>query len=171
MDVPCMRSILGLLSNHYVERLSAMYFFNPPRIFFGLWSASKHLVHEVTRQKIKMIDPTDLADLQACVPPEVLPVQYGGAAPLRPIDQACRHFGLPPFDGREVDEAAAPAAPRDGAASPCSASASASDFEPVDARLVVADGEELDRKGAPAAADEFASPLASPLASPRAVAA
>lgn len=169
MDVPCMKSILGLLSTHYVERLSAMYFFNPPRIFFGLWNASKHLVHEVTRQKIKMIDPSDLADLQACVPPEVLPVKYGGAAPLRPIAEACRHFLLPPFDGRVPVEApigaplpgseAAEAGAEAGAAA---SSSSASDGEPVDARLVVADAE--DGAGAKAASEQFVSPLASPRA-------
>lgn len=47
MDVAGMRSVLGLLSTHYVERLAALYFYDPPRVFFGLWNASKHLVPEV----------------------------------------------------------------------------------------------------------------------------
>lgn len=49
MDVPCMKTILGLLSTHYVERLSTFYFYNPPRVFWGLWTASKHLLPEVGR--------------------------------------------------------------------------------------------------------------------------
>jgi hypothetical protein len=47
MDVAGMKTILGLLSVHYVERLSAFYFYNPPRVFWGLWGASKHLLPEV----------------------------------------------------------------------------------------------------------------------------
>ncbi|KIY98962.1 hypothetical protein MNEG_9003, partial [Monoraphidium neglectum] len=126
MDVAGMKTILGLLSVHYVERLSAFYFYNPPRVFWGLWGASKHLLPEVggrrggwgvaarggevTRNKIKVIDPADLAELQAAVPEDVLPVEYGGKAELRPVDAAIRHFGLPPHDapaGAAADAAAA----------------------------------------------------------------
>lgn len=32
-------------------------------------------------------------------------MDYGGLAELRPVEQACRHFKLPPFDGRETEEA------------------------------------------------------------------
>jgi len=132
MDVAGMRSILGLLSTHYVERLSALYFYDPPRIFFGLWNASKHLVPEVTRNKIKMIDPSDLAELQACVPADVLPTDFGGAAVLRPIAEACRHFKLPPFDGRLA---------RAGS------DVEGSEAEGVDARLVVGEEEGAGKEG------------------------
>ena len=42
-----MKTIIGLLSTHYVERLAAFYFFDPPRVFWGLWAASKGLLPEV----------------------------------------------------------------------------------------------------------------------------
>ncbi|KAI8463544.1 MAG: CRAL-TRIO domain-containing protein [Monoraphidium minutum] len=102
MDVAGMKTILGLLSTHYVERLSSFYFYNPPTIFWGLWAASKHLLPEVTRQKIHMIDPKDLHELREGIPSDVLPKEYGGEAELRPIEQAARHFRLPPYDGRDL---------------------------------------------------------------------
>ncbi|KAI8463513.1 MAG: CRAL-TRIO domain-containing protein [Monoraphidium minutum] len=97
LDASTMSALLGMLGVHYVERLSAMYLYNPPGVFWALWNASKALLPEVTRNKIKVIDPKDLSELRACVPPDVLPKEYGGDAELRPIDAACRHFRLPPF--------------------------------------------------------------------------
>jgi hypothetical protein len=47
MDASAMKGVLAVLAAHYVERLAALYFFDPPRIFHALWNASKHLVHEV----------------------------------------------------------------------------------------------------------------------------
>jgi len=47
MDAAVMNNILGVLSTHYVERLSVLYFYNPPSLFWGLWNASKHLLPEV----------------------------------------------------------------------------------------------------------------------------
>jgi hypothetical protein len=61
----------GLLGQHYVERLDALYFYNPPSVFWGLWNSLKGLMPEVTRNKIKVIDPSDLQQLQDAVPPEV----------------------------------------------------------------------------------------------------
>jgi hypothetical protein len=61
----------GLLNQHYVETLSVMYFYNPPLVFWGIWNTFKGLIPPVTREKIKMIDPKDLAQLTADFPPEV----------------------------------------------------------------------------------------------------
>lgn len=46
-------------------------FYNPPSVFWGLWNSLKSLLPEVTRNKIKVIDPSDLQELQEVVPPEV----------------------------------------------------------------------------------------------------
>eukprot|EP00775_Hariotina_reticulata_P003639 gene3639-3900_t len=97
LDVPCMRMILGLLNQHYVETLSVMYFYNPPLVFWGIWNTFKGLIPPVTREKIKMIDPADLAQLQADFPPEVLPKEYGGAAELLLVNDAIRKLKLPPY--------------------------------------------------------------------------
>lgn len=66
----------GLLGQHYVERLDAMYFYNPPSVFWGLWNSLKGLLPEVTRSKIKVIDPSDLQELQEAVPAEVRGVRH-----------------------------------------------------------------------------------------------
>lgn len=103
MDVACMRMILTMLGQHYVERLSAMYFYNPPLVFWGLWNSMKGLLPEVTRNKIKVIDPSDLRELRELVPDHVLPKEYGGQADLLPIDQAVRRFKLYPYLDGERD--------------------------------------------------------------------
>ena len=99
LDAAVMRNILGILSAHYVERLSVMYFYNAPAVFFAIWNASKGLLPEVTRNKIKMISPSDTSELRAWLPDDVLPAEYGGQGELLPIAAACRRFRLPPFDG------------------------------------------------------------------------
>lgn len=92
----------------------------------------------MTREKIKMIHPSDTSELHAWMPAETLPKEYGGKGELLPIATACRRFGLPPFDGR-ADASAPPPAP--GAASD------------ADARLVVEDeAEGKEGLEAPAAA-------------------
>jgi hypothetical protein len=48
-----------------------LYFYNPPSVFWGLWNSLKGLLPEVTRSKIKVIDPSDLQQLQEAVPVEV----------------------------------------------------------------------------------------------------
>jgi hypothetical protein len=47
MDAAVMGKILGILGTHYVERLSVLYFYNPPALFWGLWNSTKHLLPEV----------------------------------------------------------------------------------------------------------------------------
>jgi hypothetical protein len=71
LDVAVMGVVLRMLGEHYVERLSAMWFYNPPMVFWGLWNSMKGLLPEVTRNKIKVIDPSDISELKALVPPEV----------------------------------------------------------------------------------------------------
>lgn len=57
MDAAVMQQILGLLSTHYVERLSVMYFYNPPALFWGLWEASKPLLPKVVRRGTRTAPP------------------------------------------------------------------------------------------------------------------
>jgi len=61
----------GLLGEHYVERLDTLFFYNPPSVFWGLWNTLKAVLPEVTRNKIKVIDPSDIAELLEAVPAEV----------------------------------------------------------------------------------------------------
>ncbi len=48
------RTLLVLLGEHYVERLGAMIFYNPPYIFSSAFSTLSPLLPEPTRQKIKV---------------------------------------------------------------------------------------------------------------------
>ncbi|GFH29660.1 CRAL-TRIO domain-containing protein [Haematococcus lacustris] len=82
MDVQAIKTLLTLLGEHYVERLGALIFWNPPLIFWGVWNSLSPLLPEVTRAKIFVIDPSKTASLVELVGAEVLPTEYGGCAEL-----------------------------------------------------------------------------------------
>ncbi len=71
MDIPTIKEVFRMLNIHYVERMGAMYFYNPPYLFWGLWNSLKGLLPEVTRSKIMVIDPAKPQELLDAVPPEV----------------------------------------------------------------------------------------------------
>lgn len=48
-----------------------MYFYNPPYIFWGAWNTLSPLLPEPTRNKIKVIDPSQNSELLEAVDPEV----------------------------------------------------------------------------------------------------
>lgn len=87
LDVTAMKAIFSLLGRHYVERLGAMYFYNPPYIFWGAWNTLSGLLPPVTRSKIHVVDPSQQDMLTSIIPSDVLPSEYGGAAPLKTIEQ------------------------------------------------------------------------------------
>jgi len=82
MDIQAIKTLFALLGEHYVERLGAMYFYNPPYIFWGAWNTLSPLLPEPTRNKIKVIDPSQNSELLELVDPDILPKEYGGNAPL-----------------------------------------------------------------------------------------
>lgn len=83
MDIQAIKTLFQLLGEHYVERLGAMYFYNPPYIFWGAWNTLSPLLPEPTRQKIKVLDASQgAAELLEVVDADVLPKEYGGNAPL-----------------------------------------------------------------------------------------
>ena len=59
------------LTSHYVEVLDVMIMYNPPLVFWGLWNSFKVLLPEATRNKVIMVDPADIRQLQDIVPQEV----------------------------------------------------------------------------------------------------
>ncbi len=59
-----------------------MFFWNPPSIFWGAWNTLSPLLPEVTRAKIKVIDPSEAMELTSLVDPNVLPIEYGGQGKL-----------------------------------------------------------------------------------------
>eukprot|EP00199_Chlamydomonas_sp_CCMP681_P007094 CAMPEP_0119106252 /NCGR_PEP_ID=MMETSP1180-20130426/3997_1 /TAXON_ID=3052 ORGANISM="Chlamydomonas cf sp, Strain CCMP681" /NCGR_SAMPLE_ID=MMETSP1180 /ASSEMBLY_ACC=CAM_ASM_000741 /LENGTH=268 /DNA_ID=CAMNT_0007091539 /DNA_START=84 /DNA_END=890 /DNA_ORIENTATION=+ len=83
MDIAAIKTLFQLLGEHYVERLGAMYFWNPSYLFWGAWNTLSPLLPEPTRNKIKVIDPaTQAHQLHELIDPSVLPVEYGGQAAL-----------------------------------------------------------------------------------------
>lgn len=72
--------------------------------------------------------------------PQVLPVEYGGQAEMLPIDKARRHFKLPPFDGRKLEEVAVSSGEADQ--SPLSPADSDDDLLEADLNLLVVDDDE-----------------------------
>lgn len=70
-------------------------------------------------------------------------MDFGGAAPLRPLAEAIRHFQLPPYDGR-----------------PLSASSGDLEGSEVDARLVLGEDECSGKAEAAAAASREVEPVA-----------
>ena len=87
-----MKTILGLLSTHYVERLSTFYFYNPPRVFWGLWTASKHLLPEVrgpSENSLCSSGDGPAAALPACKCGLVPRVSSDSARPAHPTASSC----------------------------------------------------------------------------------
>eukprot|EP00878_Enallax_costatus_P011744 GHUV01012260.1.p1 GENE.GHUV01012260.1~~GHUV01012260.1.p1 ORF type:complete len:378 (+),score=86.82 GHUV01012260.1:214-1347(+) len=97
LDFAGLRLVLDTLTSHYVEVLDVMIMYNPPLVFWGLWNSFKVLLPEATRNKVIMVDPADIKQLQDIVPQEVLPVKYGGQAKPLYVDEAVRAFKLPPY--------------------------------------------------------------------------
>eukprot|EP00878_Enallax_costatus_P012102 GHUV01012635.1.p1 GENE.GHUV01012635.1~~GHUV01012635.1.p1 ORF type:complete len:374 (+),score=103.09 GHUV01012635.1:242-1363(+) len=97
LDFQALKVILDTLTSHYVEVLDVMIMYNPPLVFWGLWNSFKVLLPEATRNKVIMVDPADIKQLQDIVPQEVLPVKYGGQAKPLYVDEAVRAFKLPPY--------------------------------------------------------------------------
>jgi len=109
MDVACMRHVIGTLNAHSVERMAAMYFYNPPSVFWGLWRALSPLLPEATRAKIVLVDGKRRGELVEAIGRAALPSEYGGDAEPLPIQEAVARFGLPPALGT-LGEAVARAA-------------------------------------------------------------
>eukprot|EP00878_Enallax_costatus_P020029 GHUV01021158.1.p1 GENE.GHUV01021158.1~~GHUV01021158.1.p1 ORF type:complete len:126 (+),score=31.40 GHUV01021158.1:1436-1813(+) len=81
------------LTSHYVEVLDVMIMYNPPLVFWGLWNSFKVLLPEATRNKVIMVDPADIKQLQDIVPQEVrAPVGVGGRGIARAV--AVKHSSL-----------------------------------------------------------------------------
>jgi hypothetical protein len=96
LDVKVMTMVLGLLGQHYVERLDLLCFYNPSAAFWRIWHTFKGLLPEVTRSKIRVIsrESSELTD----VVPQAVRVKRGGGGG----GGACVWSGAPvwPLAGR-----------------------------------------------------------------------
>lgn len=75
------RESANILQNHYPERLSAAFLYNPPRIFEAFWKIAKMFLDPVTIKKVKFVYPKNdesMDLLKQRFDIDVLPVQFGG---------------------------------------------------------------------------------------------
>eukprot|EP00775_Hariotina_reticulata_P011182 gene11182-11332_t len=95
LDAVGLKNVFNLLQSHYVERLSKLYMFNAPGIFWALWKVVKPFIDPVTREKVVFLSTSDLQVLHQEVGVELLPSYLGGTAKLVDIqDAAAQHSGL-----------------------------------------------------------------------------
>ncbi|CAL8470218.1 g9760 [Coccomyxa elongata] len=92
LDVKALQAIFELLQSHYPERLSALWFLNAPFIFWGVWRLVRPFIRtDETRNKIAFLSGREREEtLLGTIPPHVLPVVYGGEAPLVPLEDAAQ---------------------------------------------------------------------------------
>ncbi|KAK9839865.1 hypothetical protein WJX81_007319 [Elliptochloris bilobata] len=88
LDVKALQAIFELLQSHYPERLSALWFINAPWIFWGVWRMVRPFIDAKTREKIAFLGSARAPELREAIPASVLPVCYGGAARLVPVEKA-----------------------------------------------------------------------------------
>ncbi|KAG0451070.1 hypothetical protein HPP92_026416 [Vanilla planifolia] len=75
------RETANILQNHYPERLSTAFLYNPPRIFEAFWKIVKLFLDPVTFQKVKFVYPKSEESMELLKQQfdmETLPVQFGG---------------------------------------------------------------------------------------------
>lgn len=81
VPVKTARDSINILQNHYPERLSAAFMYNPPRIFGTFWKIVKYFMDPKTFQKVKFVYPKDAESLELMhktFDVEILPVAFGG---------------------------------------------------------------------------------------------
>ncbi|KAK9808894.1 hypothetical protein WJX72_005949 [[Myrmecia] bisecta] len=89
LDLKALQAVFELLQQHYPERLAALWFLNAPMIFWGIWRLVGPFIQPATKEKIQFLSgAARQRTLNQFIPQEVLPEQYGGAAPFVPIEQA-----------------------------------------------------------------------------------
>ncbi|KAI3850236.1 hypothetical protein MKW92_018013 [Papaver armeniacum] len=80
------RESANVLQNHYPERLSVAFLYNPPRIFEAFWKIVKYFLDPKTIQKVKFVYPNkkDSVDLmKSYFDMDNLPIELGGKANMQ----------------------------------------------------------------------------------------
>jgi len=75
------KSAVGMNSTHYPQRSHKVFIINAPRWFSIVWNVVKNLLHEVTRQKVSILDSNYKDALLETIAPDNLPSIYGGTGP------------------------------------------------------------------------------------------
>ncbi|MCL7038201.1 hypothetical protein MKW94_030656 [Papaver nudicaule] len=80
------RDSANVLQNHYPERLSAAFLYNPPRIFEAFWKIVKYFLDPKTFQKVNFVYPNkkDSVELiKSYFDMDNLPIELGGKANMQ----------------------------------------------------------------------------------------
>ncbi|XP_048548342.1 phosphatidylinositol transfer protein 3-like isoform X2 [Triticum urartu] len=75
------RESISTVQNHYPERLSAAFMFNPPKIFEASFKVLKVLIDPKSAQKLNFVykeNEESMKTMYNHIDPEVLPVEFGG---------------------------------------------------------------------------------------------
>nr|BAJ96985.1 predicted protein [Hordeum vulgare subsp. vulgare] len=75
------RDSMNVLQNHYPERLSIAFLFNPPKVFEASFKALKVLVDPKSVKKLNFVYKENMESMKTMykhIDPEVLPVEFGG---------------------------------------------------------------------------------------------
>lgn len=74
-----MKRAIGIANQHYPERSYVIYVINAPFFFSWAWKLVKHLVHENTQKKVRILSSREiLTGLQEHIDVDTIPVYYGG---------------------------------------------------------------------------------------------
>lgn len=72
MDMPLIKNIIWLLTQHYPERLGICLILNAPYIFSGFWILIRQLLDKRTCNKVIFVNGDEA--ISEYLPPEILPV-------------------------------------------------------------------------------------------------
>ncbi len=86
------KKVLHILQEHYCERCSHIIIANAPSIFTFIYSLLQPLLHEMTREKLKITSTVSQAfvALTEFVEPDQIPAEYGGTLRFGEEQNSCR---------------------------------------------------------------------------------
>jgi len=71
-------------SNYYPETVRRVYLINAPSVFTVGWKIAKKLIDPTTLEKVVILGTNFKDELRKVIPPESLPIEYGGELDYRP---------------------------------------------------------------------------------------
>ena len=128
-DLAGAKTLFGMMAQHYVERLSAVYLHNAGSLLMQLFRLVAPFIDPATRAKIVFLpsDPAAAAEVLARdFDVAMLPPNLGGSSPPRPVEEAWADILA-----RRAAAAKAGAAPSEAGSSACCGGAGADSASPA----------------------------------------
>lgn len=85
VSIKTARETVNILQNHYPERLSLAFLYNPPRVFQAFWKIVKYFLDTKTFHKVKFVYPKNKESVELMkqyFDEENLPTEFGGKTAL-----------------------------------------------------------------------------------------